>query len=30
MAILGIGKIDLTDLADAIISGSQPTSTAEG
>lgn len=30
MAILGIGKIDLTDLADAIISGSQPSSTAEG
>lgn len=30
MTILGIGKIDLTDLADAIISGSQPSSTEEG
>ncbi len=28
--ILGINKIDLTDLSDAIISGSQPSSTIEG
>ena len=30
MTIIGIGTISLTDLADAIISGSQPSSTEEG